>query len=84
MAKQTLTVQLMHSQAALAAAEARIVELEGTLVKARECYRELRDSVCQQPKTGPIPVISYWTDGHGQVWEKTRIGNQARSRPVTQ
>ncbi len=79
MSKPTLTVQLMH-------ANARIAELEATLVKARECYRELRSSIIAPIVVAPKPdtaVITRYTDRLGRTFERTRIGNKASIREIT-
>lgn len=84
MAKQTLTVQLMH-------ANSRIAELEATLTIARQCYREARQCFRDLRATHataapaahtPTPIVTRFTKRDGSVWEKTRIGNQAVTRCV--
>jgi len=73
MAKQTLTVQLMH-------ANQRIAELEASLATARQCYRELRDTT----RTVATPhIVTRFTKCDGSVWEKTRTGNKAVSRCIS-
>jgi chromosome segregation ATPase len=59
--------------------KARIAELEAALntrgVKA----------VPAAPSAEPAaPIVSYYTDRCGRVWEKIRVGNNATSRPTAQ
>lgn len=79
MAKQTLTVQLMH-------ANSRIAELEATLDTARQCYRELRAKHAPAaPAAHTItPIVTHFTKRDGSVWEKTRVGNQAVTRCIVE
>ena len=69
----TLTVQLMQAVARIAQLEERIAKLEAAPVAATR-------PIALKPE----PVITRYYDRAGQLWEKTRIGNQARSRLVTQ
>ena len=80
MAKTTLTTQLMH-------ANLRIAELEASLATARQCYRELRASHASRivANNGHItPIVTRFTKCDGSVWEKTRTGNKAVSRCVSE
>ena len=35
-------------------------------------------------RAAPVPTITRYTDGMGRVWEKTRIGNAATSRCISE
>ena len=59
--------------------KARIAELEAALntrgVKAAPAAPSAEPAA-------PAPIVSQYTDRHGQVWEKIRVGNRATSRQV--
>ena len=79
MTTRITTAQLARHVVAL---ETKITALEAQLSAQRLLYKELRDSRPVERRKENTPQVSYWTDARGQVWEKTRVGNRASSRPV--
>ena len=79
----------MAKSKALIAAELRIAALEAQVLLARTCYRALKAShrVAEHPasqRPGLMPVVTRYYDSLGREWVKTRIGNKASSRLVSQ
>lgn len=89
----------MAKSKALIAAEAKIAALEARVAVAKTVYMSQKARIAEleaalntrgvkaapaAPGAEPAPVISYYTDRHGQAWRKTRVGNRATSRPVAQ
>ena len=87
----------MSKSKALIAAEAKIAALEARVSDAKDVYRSQKARIAEleaalntrgvkaapaAPSAEPAPVISYYTDHCGRVWEKTRVGNRATSRQV--
>ena len=88
----------MAKSKALIAAEAKIAALEARIAVAKTVYmsqkariveleaalntRGVKPAVPAAPSTKPAPIVSQYTDRHGQVWEKIRVGNRATSRQV--
>ena len=88
----------MAKSKALIAAEAKVAALEARITVAKNVYmsqkariaeleaalntRGVKPAAPAAPSAEPAPVISYYTDHCGRVWEKTRVGNRATSRQV--
>ena len=89
----------MSKSKALIAAEAKVAALEARIAVAKTVYMSQKARIAEleaalntrgvkaapaAPSAEPAPVISYYTDHYGRVWEKTRVGNRATSRPIAQ
>ena len=88
----------MAKSKALIAAEAKIAALEARIEVAKTVYMSQKARIAEleaalntrgvkaapaAPSAEPAaPVVSHYTDRHGQVWEKIRVGNRATSRQV--
>ena len=87
----------MSKSKALIAAEAKVAALEARIAVAKNVYMSQKARIAEleaalntrgvktapaAPSAEPAPVISYYTDHCGRVWEKTRVGNRATSRQV--
>ena len=89
----------MAKSKALIAAEQRIAALEARIAVAKNVYMSQKARITEleaalntrgvkaapaAPSAEPAPVVSHYTDHCGRVWEKTRVGNRATSRPIAQ
>ena len=83
----------MSKSKALIAAEAKIAALEARVEVAKTVYLNQKARIAELEaalntrgvKAAPAaPTVSHYTDCHGQVWEKTRVGNRATSRLVAE
>lgn len=89
----------MSKSKALIAAEAKIAALEARITVAKTVYLNQRARITEleaalntrgvkatpaAPSAEPAPVVTHYTDHCGRVWEKTRVGNRATSRPIAQ
>ena len=84
----------MAKSKALIAAEAKIAALEARIAVAKTVYHSQKTRIAEleaalntrgAKPAAPAPtqpVVSHYTDRHGRVWEKTRMGNRASSRLV--
>ena len=87
----------MSKSKALIAAEAKIAALEARIAVAKTVYMSQKARIAEleaalntrgvkaapaAPSAKPAPVVTQYTDRHGQVWEKIRAGNRATSRQV--
>lgn len=76
----------------IAALEARVTVAKGVYLNQKAHIAELEAALNTRgvkaapaaPSAKPAPVISHYTDRHGQVWEKIRVGNRATSRLVAE
>lgn len=87
----------MAKSKALIAAETKIAALEARIAVAKTVYMSQKARIAEleaalntrgvkavpaAPSAEPAPVISYYTDHCGRMWEKTRVGNRATARQV--
>lgn len=82
MAKPSLTVQLMHSTAANAALEAKLVVARTMYAELRSAYRATQAPVVHAPAVAPISTTRTYTKADGSVWVATRTGNRTVSHQV--
>ena len=89
----------MSKSKALIAAEQRIAALEARITVAKDVYMSQKARIAEleaalntrgvkaapaAPGAEPAPIVTYYTDHCGRVWEKTRVGNRATSQLITQ
>lgn len=77
----------MAKSKALIAAEARLSIARQVYINQRARIAELEALLATRghiatPRAEAAPVVSRFTRRDGSVWEKTRLGNQTRSRCV--
>lgn len=89
----------MAKSKALIAAEAKIAALEARIAVAKTVYMSQKARIAElesalntrgvkaapaAPSAKPTPIVSHYTDRHGQVWKKTCMGNRATSHLVAE
>lgn len=87
----------MAKSKALIAAEAKIAALEARIAVAKTVYVDQKTRIAEleaalntrgvkaapaAPSAEPAPVVTYYIDHCGRMWEKTRVGNRATSQLI--
>lgn len=71
----------------------QIAALEARLAIATEVFRNQRNTIRELEAklatrgviaAAVVPVVTQYRDARGCLWEKTRVGNRATSRPVAE
>ena len=89
----------MAKSKTLIAAETKVAALEARIAVAKTVYMSQKARIAEleaalntrgvkavpaAPSAEPAPIVSYYTDRCGRVWEKTRVGNRATSHLVAE